>query len=180
MRPISTALAAAAVLATQRVLSASPAAAALPDFPAPTHASADLSRYRTFAFFEPANDASLPHAPPLTREMVQAARAALEQRGYVYDEAQPELRVNLFAMLVERQKLRVTPTRPAFAGRPRVDAVPFHQGTFVVDLVDTRHHVLVWRGTAHGRITQQGLNDPAGAIQVAVRGIFSRFPATAQ
>ena len=178
MRALSTAFAAAAVLATQLLLSASPAAAASTEFPTPTYASADLSRYRTFAFFEPANDASLPHAPPLTREMVQAARAALEQRGYVYDEVQPELRVNLFAMLVERQKLRVTPVGPAF-GRSRIDAVPFHQGTFVVDLVDARHNVLVWRGTAHGRITEQGLNDPAGAIQVAVRGIFSRFPATA-
>lgn len=177
MRPIQTL--AAALLAASTLATATPAGAIQPDFAAPTHASADLSRYRTFAFFEPAHDGSPPHAAPLTHEMKLATRAALEQRGYVYDESHPELRVNLFAMLVARRDLGVTPVGPAFAGRSRVDAVPYHQGTFVVDVVDAQHTVLVWRGMAQGLLRPELVRDPAGAIQAAVAGIFARYPAIA-
>ena len=181
MRPFSTVLAAAVLAFSPMAAISAPAAAAQPAYLAPSpYAVADLGAYHTFAFFEAPNDGSLPYAAPLTREMVQATRKALEQRGYVYDEKNPELRVNLFAMVVERRDLRVTPVGPAFAGRSRVDTVPYLQGTFVIDLVDARHQLLVWRGMARGHLTQDGLLDPAGAIQAAVRGIFSRYPATAR
>lgn len=179
MRPIPT-LAAVLLAVSTLAMTTTPAVAVQPEYAAPTYASADLSRYRTFAFFdEQAQDGARPYAAPLTQEMKRATRAALEQRGYVHDERNPELRVNLFAMVVERRDLRITPVGPAFAGRSQVDAVPYHQGTFVIDLVDAQHQVLVWRGMARGQLRPEALLDPAGAIQAAVTGIFARYPAIA-
>lgn len=138
--------------------------------------SADLHRYKTFAFYEPLATERGRYSTPLGSHLKRATREALEREHYVYDETDPDLRVNLFAMVVERTDLRSTPAGPGFYGAGRVDSVDYRQGTVIVDLVDADRKALVWRGVAEGRLSETAMKNPQAAIDTAVSEIFAQYP----
>jgi hypothetical protein len=58
----------------------------------------------------------------------------MERRGYVLDELNPDMLVNIAATMEERQSLRATPARlPGWSG---VEAEHYRLGRMAIDLID--------------------------------------------
>jgi hypothetical protein len=74
---------------------------------------ADFSRYQSFGFVQPAGTDRGEYATILTTRLQQAARQALEARGYRYDPASPDLLVNFN---LSAQRVLESDPRPTTAG----------------------------------------------------------------
>jgi Domain of unknown function (DUF4136) len=142
--------------------------------------AADMSAYKTFAFFDsPATDQAR-YATLTTSRLKLTTRLQLEQLGYRYDERNPDLRVNFLLSVANKQELRSSGR--AFSntvwGRfpDQLETWDYKAGTLSIDLVDTRTHSLVWQGVAEGRIGEQALRNQPQTIDAVVRDIFSSFP----
>ena len=153
--------------------------------------SADFSRYRTFAFYSPLAIEAQGYSTPTSNRIRQAARTQMEARGYVYDERQPDLWVNLNAYLQERTDVTTIPevdydyyysyrARSYVAvpyWRDRTSVRRYNEGTLNVDLVDVRQNRMVWTGEAVGRASRSaGPAERAARIDAAMADIFARYP----
>lgn len=153
--------------------------------------SADFSRYRTFAFYSPLAIEAQGYSTPTSNRIRQAARTQMEARGYVYDERQPDLWVNLNAYLQERTDVTTIPevdydyyysyrARSYVAvpyWRDRTSVRRYNEGTLNVDLVDVRQNRMVWTGEAVGRARRGATPaERAERIDGAMADIFARYP----
>lgn len=142
--------------------------------------AADLSAYRSFAFFPSADGG---YASLLEQRLRQATRRRLEAQHYVYDEREPDLRVNYRMQVVEQPVLQSTPApgRLGYHGFSRgIETVQVRQGTLVIDLVDARRNTLVWRGVAEGRLDAKAIDQPWPAVDAAVAELFRGCQAVAR
>ena len=146
---------------------------------------ADLSKYKTFAFFDRVTTDNADYSTILSSHLKQTTRNELERLGYVYDETNPELRVNFFLKVEDRQEIRSTPTTGGFYGYRfytwggvSIDTVDYKAGTLSIDLVDANRNALVWHGLAEGRVRDDAVRDPGPAIGTVVAEIFRAFPGT--
>lgn len=153
--------------------------------------SADFSRYRSFAFYSPLAIESQGYSTPTSNRIRQAARAQMEARGYVYDEREPDLWVNLNAYLQERTDVTTIPevdydyyysyrARSYMAvpyWRDRTSVRRYTEGTLNVDLVDARQNRMVWTGVAVGRASRSSSpTERATQIDGAMADIFASYP----
>jgi hypothetical protein len=153
------------------------ACATEPQVRAASAPAAELARYRTFAFLdpaaaEPAHDTSL-----LTQRMRSSARAALERQGYRYSERDPDLRVQLRIVIDTRPEIRSQGFARRWPYAP--DITTYRHGTLAVDLVDARKRAVVWQGVAQGRLDESANADPGRTAEHAVGQIFAAFPQAA-
>jgi hypothetical protein len=155
-----------------------------------TDPSADFSTYRTFAFFEPLAVEDKGYSTPGSKRLRAATRSELEARGYVYDEARPDLLVNINAYINERQDVINTPylqhnlyysyRARGYVSAPywvnRTDVYNYTEGTLNVDLVDARAKQLVWEGVAVGRMANTRPSERDTRIKQAIGEIFAQYP----
>ncbi len=163
------------------------ACAATPSVLVDRDPTADLTSYKTFAFFDrPETDGSR-YSTILTQHLKQATRTELERLGYVYDEHSPELKANFFLNVEDRQELRSSPTTAGFLG-PRgylgwggydLETVNYKAGTLRIDLVDTQRNALVWQGIAEGTVHSAALKNPGETLGRVVAEIFAGYPRAA-
>ena len=144
---------------------------------------ADLADYKTFAFFDHLETDRSRYSSLLTEHLKSATRAELERLGYVYDERAPQLRVNFFLNVQDRQEIHATPSSGLFGlrfysawGGYDVRTEQYKAGTLSIDLVDARRNSLIWEGIAEGRVPSKALDDPGTALGKVVAELFSRFP----
>jgi hypothetical protein len=148
--------------------------------------AANFAAYRTFAFFQPLATDNARYSTLMTAHLKQATRSQLERLGYVYDESSPDLRVNFYVRVADRQELRSSTTGfhgyradlyRGWNGYPQdLETVNYKAGTLSVDLVASKTGSLVWQGIAEGRVREKAMRDPATAIDSAVGDIFRNFP----
>jgi hypothetical protein len=141
--------------------------------------AADLKAYQTFAFYEHAGADTARYSTLLSARLKSATRRQLEQHNYLYDETDPDLRVNVFLNVAEKQEVRSVPGRGFHGYRSwsGIETADYRLGTLGVDLVDARRNALVWQGVAQGRLGEQSSQEPGRAIDAAVSEIFAGFPA---
>jgi hypothetical protein len=152
--------------------------------------AANMSAYKTFAFFDSLATDHARYSTLMTSRLKLTTRLQLERLGYRYDERSPDLRVNFFLSVANQQELRST-AAPGPGGFYRyragsyaawsrypyeLETKDYKAGTLSIDLVDTQTRSLVWQGVAEGRIEEQALRNPPQAIDAVVADIFSRFP----
>jgi len=145
--------------------------------------AADLAGYKTFAFFEHVGTDRSGYSSLLTEHLKSATRAELERLGYVYDERAPQLRVNFFLNVQDRQEVHTTPST-GFGGLRfygawggyEVRTEQYKAGALSIDLVDARRNSLVWEGVAEGKVPSKALDDPGATLGKVVAELFSRFP----
>lgn len=166
-------------LATLAVVACAAGCASKPDVRHDQAPGVDLGAYKTFAFYEAGG---APYASLLEQHLRQATRARLERQQYVYDERDPDLRVNYALQVFDKQALQSTPGAGRFGGwyGQNLQTVEYRQGTLAIDLVDARRNALVWRAVAEGRLDSKAIEQPGPAIDAAVSELFARFPAAAQ
>lgn len=142
--------------------------------------TADLASYKTFGFYDQLLGDRARYSTVLSSRLRAATIAELTKRGYTYSARAPQLRVNLFLQVANRQDVRSTPAtgfRP-WMGPRDIETVGYKQGTLRIDLVDVVRNASVWQGVAEGKIPEEALNNPGQAIDEVVRGIFQQFPDT--
>lgn len=148
---------------------------------------ADFSQYRTFDFYKVNvdNQSKLePHMENL--EKVKAAiRQEMEQRGFTYSEADPDLRLNLGIVLEDQVQTRETDIRdaPIYTGSrnyhwesEEVVVREYETGTLVLDVVDANNEELLWEGSAKDVITQNQ-SKMEKRINNLIKRLFEKFPA---
>jgi hypothetical protein len=144
----------------------------------------NIKAYKTFAFFETVSTDGVAYASLLSTRLKASTRAQLERQGYKYSENEPELLVNFFLKVVNKQELRSTGGYYGYrqgyygtwTGYPYVETVDYKQGTLSIDLVDAKRKQLVWQGVAEGEVSEESQQNPGPAIDKVVAQIFSNFP----
>lgn len=151
---------------------------------------ADFGNYRSYAFFTPLAVEPKGYSTPASNAMKSAVRREMEARGYVYDEAAPDLLVNLNAYVSERQDVVSMPEvnyayyysyrANAYFAMPywseRTSVHRYREGTLNVDLVDARGKRLVWEGVAVGRVARLKPADREQRINATIGEIFAQYP----
>jgi hypothetical protein len=147
--------------------------------------TANMRSFKTFAFFQPVSADSSQYTTLIGSRLRQATRAQLERIGFVYSENDPDLRVNLFLKVVDKQQVRSSGSGyysyrggyyGTWSGYPYVETVDYREGTLSIDLVDARRKQLVWQGVAEGEVSDEALKDPGPAVEKVVTRMFSNFP----
>jgi len=147
-------------------------------------ARANMKAYKTFAFFDSVSTDGAAYTSLLSSRLKAATRAQLERNGYTYSATEPDLRVNFFLKIVNKQELRSTGGYYGYragyygtwTGYPYVETIDYKEGTLSVDLVDAKHKQLVWQGLAEGEVSAEAQRNPGPAIDRVVAEIFSNFP----
>ena len=147
-------------------------------------ARANMKAYKTFAFFNTVSTDAAGYASLLSTRLKSATRAQLERNGYTYSESEPELLVNFYLKVVNKQEVRSTGGYYGYragyygtwTGYPYVETINYKQGTLSVDLVDAKRKQLVWQGVAEGEVSEEAQQNPGPAIDRVVAEIFSNFP----
>jgi hypothetical protein len=158
-----------------------------------TNPAVDPSAYQTFAFFSPLATDRAGYESVLTARLKEATRRNLEAKGFVYSESNPDLLVNFFANIEDRQEIRTTPGSPVgyygyrsglYGGwggyygvrSTEIETVNYKAGTLTIDLVDPAARVLIWQGQAEGRVSSKARKNPGPAIDAVVADIMSTLP----
>lgn len=114
----------------------------------------------------------------------------MEARGYAYDEASPDLWVNLNAYMQDKTRVTTMPevdydyyysyrARGYVAvpyWRDRTDVHQYTEGTLNIDLVDVQRKQLVWEGIAVGTVGRADPQRRGEQIDAAVAAMFAKFP----
>jgi hypothetical protein len=152
--------------------------------------SANLADYKTFAFYDQVATDRARYSSIMSARLKEATREQLERLGYVYDENSPQLRVNFFLNITDKQEIRASTGPGGFyhyrAGSYRVwssypydvDTVEYKAGTLSIDLVDAKNHALVWQGIAEGKVPRDAVKNPDATVDSVVADIFKKFPGT--
>ena len=163
-----------------------------PEIRRDTNPAADFASYRSFAFFSPLATDRAGYETVFTSRLKDATRRAMEARGYLYDEAKPDLLINFFANVQDRQEVRTTPMpigtygyygyrRGYYGGfgAYTVDTYTYREGTLTVDLVESKRKLLVWQATAEGTVSNEARKNPGAAIDAVVAEMMSVLPTAA-
>jgi Domain of unknown function (DUF4136) len=161
-----------------------------------TNPASTFSSYKTFGFLSPLATDKFPYESLLTQHLKDATRQAMESKGYVFSASAPDLLLNFYVNIQDKQDVRATPGSATYAryGYPggyygyrsgyyrvtntaTVETVNYKQGTLTVDLVDAKQKVLAWTATAEGRISNDALKNPGPAIDTLVTNMMSELPA---
>jgi len=165
--------------------------AATPNVHTHTMPSVDFTRYQTFGWPDEVGTDRGGYETSFTQYFKQAARREMEALGYRYVEENPDLLVNFYTHVEDKESVR-TRTQPIMATgyygyrygmygvwpvyTTEVDTFQYKYGTANIDLVDAEQMRLIWEGRIEGRLTEESLIDPRASISDALARIFERFP----
>lgn len=143
--------------------------------------TANLSSYRSFGFYDQLLGDRARYSTVMSSRLRAATVAELTRLGYTYDPRAPQLRVNFFLQVADRQSVRSAPAGFGPVGWPRdIETVGYKAGTLRIDLVDVRRNASVWQAVAQGKIPEETLNNPGPAVEDIVRSMFRQFPEKTQ
>lgn len=151
--------------------------------------AAEFATYRTFGYFSPLATNRPGYETVFTTRLKNATRRAMESKGYTYSESSPDLLVNFFANVQEKQELRSVPApgyytyRAGFYGGwgpTAVETITYREGTLTVDVVEARRKMLVWQATAEGTVTDDVRRNPGPAIDSVVAQMMAPLPAASR
>ncbi|MGO9935893.1 MAG: DUF4136 domain-containing protein [Steroidobacteraceae bacterium] len=154
--------------------------------------AATFGSYKTFGFLSPLATDKFPYESLLTQHLKDATRHTMESKGYVFSPSAPDLLLNFFVNIQDKQDVYTTPG-PAYVGyaggyygyrsgyyrvynTATIETVNYKQGTLTIDLVDAKQKVLAWTATAEGRISNDALKNPGPAIDTLVTNMMTPLP----
>jgi hypothetical protein len=152
----------------------------------------DVTRYRTFGFFEPLGTDRQGYESLLSQRLKEVTQSELEKHGYRFDQISPDLLVNFGARLSNRIQVTNVPAgfdtwgyygyrrglyRP-WIGMNEQEVREYREGTLTIDLVDASEKQLVWQGMAEGRVTEETMSDVSAAVRTAVIDILAKLPSS--
>jgi hypothetical protein len=168
------------------------ACATEPDIRRDTSPTAAFGSYKTFAFLSPLATDRAGYQTVFTQHLKDATRRSMESKGYVYSESSPDLLLNFYANVQDKQEIQSTPgTAGYYGGRgyygyrggyyggfntTTIETVDYKQGTLTIDLVDAKKKELAWTATAEGRVSSSAQKNPGPAIDTLVTNMMTPLP----
>ena len=153
---------------------------------------ADMSRYRTYDYFDKPSTDRRGYMTITTRNIEDAIDREMTRRGYVRSSSSPDLKINFNIAKRDRVESRPGPTVGVGYGwggwgwRSHLgydfmygarDVETVTEGTLTVDLVDRARNALMWSGSASRTLDSKVMSQPKQAIDQAVKLIFDKYPA---
>src|SRR5580692_2639031 len=89
------------------------ACASAPAIRRETNPAATFSSYKTFGFLSPLATDKFAYETLLTQHLKDATRQAMESKGYVFSTSAPDLLLNFYVNIEDKQDVRATPGPPA-------------------------------------------------------------------
>jgi hypothetical protein len=167
--------------------------AVTPDIHRDTNPAATFASYKTFGFFSPLATDKSGYQSVFTAHLKDATRLAMESKGYVFSESSPDLLINFYANVQDKQEIQTTPASPMrymggyygyrsayyYGGfnAATVQTVNYKQGTLTVDVIDAKKKMLAWTATAEGRVSSSARKNPGPAIDTLVTNMMTPLPA---
>lgn len=153
---------------------------------------ADLSSYKTFAFYEHTATDKAAYSTLVSTRLKEATRRELEARGLQHVHAAPQMLVNFHLAVEHRTDVKSVPAPPmggfygyrggvygVWGGYPHDVETTYDVGTLAIDVVDAAKKQLVWQGIAEGSISREAAENPGPAIDQVVTEVFARYPVPA-
>ena len=161
-----------------------------PDIHVHVAPDANLSKYATFGFPDQTGTDRGGYSTLITSYFKTAVRDQMEQRGYHYVDANPDLLVNFYAKVHERTEVRPDPTYSAAYGYygyryglynawPMYDedrTVTYKVGTINLDIVDAEKKQLIWEGVSEGRVSDEAMANPKVTVNAVVTELMRQYP----
>ncbi|MEE4361471.1 MAG: DUF4136 domain-containing protein [Pseudomonadales bacterium] len=162
-----------------------------PDVRVDLNPNVDAQRYSTYGWVEPLGTDQADYERMITTRLKEVVGAELDARGYRFDASAPDMLVNFYVNLEDKQSVSSVPTSNVAYGRGyygyrgamyqpwptyEVQVREYTQGTLTVDLVDNAQRVLVWSGTLQNRVTKQAIQDAQGTLRRTVATLFDQYP----
>ena len=153
--------------------------------------SADFASYRTFGFMSTLGTDRAGYSTLVTERLKTATRLQMEQKGYVYDPADPNLLLNFQVQVRERTEYVPPPPMPWgpnyygyrmgwYGPWPGYDFGPdliqYTEGVLNIDLIDARKKQMVWEGIATAVLDNAQQASSAVYIDPLVADIFRKYP----
>lgn len=160
-----------------------------PDIRRDTNPSALFPTYKSFGFFSPLATDRAGYESVFTTRLKEATRRAMEAKGYVYTENSPDLLLNFFANVQNRQEIRTAPATGYYGyrrgyyggfGATQIETVTYREGTLTIDLIEAKRKLLVWQSTAEGSVSDEARKNPGAAIDAVVAQLMEPLPAPAR
>ncbi|MBD2703742.1 DUF4136 domain-containing protein [Spirosoma sp. BT702] len=148
--------------------------------------TATWSDYRTYAFLDTTRLSDSPRTityRTAMEQLKQAVAAEFRNLGYQPTKDNPDLLVNLGAVVQERTQTRTTTIQeaPRYIGQRRyhwqsqeVPVGTYEEGTVNLHVVDAQKNALVWDVALSSVLNRQGLSSEQ--INKAVAKLFEKFP----
>jgi len=154
--------------------------------------SANFATYKTFAFADPLGTDRGGYTTIVTARLKESVNNQMTQRGYVYQDKNPDLLVNFFIKIRnEAQYVAPAPMAwgpygfdggwyqpwPGYGGfgfAPTV--VQYTNGIIKIDLIDARKKQLVWEGVSKSQIDDFKNDTSANKLSLDVSQIFAYYP----
>ncbi|WP_018617475.1 DUF4136 domain-containing protein [Segetibacter koreensis] len=145
---------------------------------------ANISNYKTYSWpteeeIEKKGTNPLYYNELNDKRIKNAVYEQMKSRGFTYQNEKQPLEMHYHIIVEDKTFIATEPggyVYPEFWQLKRTQAYPYQQGTLIIDLMDTRTKMLVWRGWATGAIEDQVSRKPEQTIQKAVAKIFKLFP----
>ena len=148
--------------------------------------AASFASYKTFGYFSPLATDKAGYESVFTSRLKDTTRRAMESKGYVYSETNPDLLLNFFANVQEKQEIRSSPFGMGYYGYRRgyyggyglssIETVTYREGTLTLDLVEARRKLLVWQATAEGTVSDEARKNPGPVIEAVVTEMMAPLP----
>jgi hypothetical protein len=146
---------------------------------------AAFGQYRSFGFFKPLATDKAGYESLLSGRLKQATQREMEARGYVYADANPDLLLNFYANVEDRQEIVTTPAVGYYGyrrgmyggfGYSTVETLNYREGTLAIDVVEGKRRILVWQATAEGIVSDEARRNPGPAIDAIVTELMTPLP----
>ena len=163
------------------------ACASGPDIRRDMSPTAKFGSYKTFGYFGELATDRAGYETVFTARLKDATRRQMESKGYVYSDTDPDLLINFYANVEDKQEIRSTPVSMGYYGyrghfgygisTPQVETYNYQAGTLTIDLVDRKENALAWNATAEGRVSKEARKNPGPAIDAIVGEMMAPLPA---
>jgi hypothetical protein len=157
-----------------------------PEIRRDTNPSANFGAYKTFGFYPQLATDRAGYESVFTARLKESTRRQMESKGYVYSETNPDLLLNFYANIEDKQEIRSTPVSMGYYGyrgfygygmsTSQVETYEYKEGTLTIDLVDPKAKILVWNATAEGRVSKEARKNPGPAIDAVVMELMRPLP----
>jgi hypothetical protein len=157
--------------------------------------SAPFGSYQTYNFMEGAGPDHGNYQSFFSKYVIEAVTIEMESRGYTKSD-DPDLLINFNANLEDKTKVTTTSAPPpmvygggyygyrgasygAWGGYgygTETHVSQYTEGTFNIDIVDSKRHQLVWEAVGIGRVSDKKLENLEESVKAGVPLYFSVYP----
>lgn len=114
------------------------------------------------------------------KRIKEAVNAEMGKRGFSEINKDGQLQLHYHILVEDKIESSIEPAGVQYNNRianpKQLNIYQYRQGTLIVDIMDAKKNILVWRGWATDVITNSMKKNPEAAISQAVAAIFKKFP----